>query len=361
MNIISFYFKDVPLVEVTSNIWGTKFKIHGLAKNIPANLGQVTYKTSLLHLQPRQMTLVMTELRDNLPTGPDPNFNPNIFSEDEEEVFQPTGDYSSPVHKARNSNFDTSTVIAPMSPRGNILSRARSSLLQQNTSTSNDVNNANNIANSNNTQMPALARAESYEDEFPYIDLTEMVNFCESLRINGTNKNSTREINLVPGSHSRNQFKEGGDSILPLNTQLYASSPVRNHSSPITSASGYSPNCSVIRSGPSSSSQRSGSSHCPGRHAISPLCCEGSVPTLQSPKNAVAPSDIIFDRPPAQTLMSYHSSGSDFSQNIQQVKSNISTTECHNHQPTFNLNLSIDHNRQVSYYSLDLYKLLVTL
>jgi len=73
---------------VTSNIWGTKFKIHGLAKTVPANLGQVTYKTSLLHLQPRQMTLVITELRDDFPPGPDPSFNPNIFSEDEDEHGQ---------------------------------------------------------------------------------------------------------------------------------------------------------------------------------------------------------------------------------------------------------------------------------
>lgn len=59
--------EEVKLVEVTSNLWGTKFKIHGLAKTVPANLGQVTYKTSFLHLQPRQMTLVITELREDLP------------------------------------------------------------------------------------------------------------------------------------------------------------------------------------------------------------------------------------------------------------------------------------------------------
>lgn len=59
--------EEVKLVEVTSNLWGTKFKIHGLAKTVPANLGQVTYKTSFLHLQPRQMTLVITELRDDYP------------------------------------------------------------------------------------------------------------------------------------------------------------------------------------------------------------------------------------------------------------------------------------------------------
>ena len=78
--------EHIKLVEVTSNIWGTKFKIHGLTKNtLPTNLGQVTYKTSLLHLQPRQMTLVITELRDDFPVIHDPNFNPNIFSEDEDE------------------------------------------------------------------------------------------------------------------------------------------------------------------------------------------------------------------------------------------------------------------------------------
>lgn len=59
--------EEVKLVEVTSNLWGTKFKIHALPSSLPANLGQVTYKTSFLHLQPRQMTLVITELRDDLP------------------------------------------------------------------------------------------------------------------------------------------------------------------------------------------------------------------------------------------------------------------------------------------------------
>lgn len=41
------------------------------------------------------------------------------------------------------------------------------------------------------------------------------------------------------------------------------------------------------------------------KHAISPICCEVSVPALQSPKNAVAPTDTIFDRPSAPTIISY--------------------------------------------------------
>ncbi|XP_029452513.1 tubby-related protein 4-like isoform X1 [Rhinatrema bivittatum] len=75
------------LAQVTSNIWGTKFKIVGLAAFLPANLGAVIYKTSLLHLQPRQMTIYLPEVRKismdyiNLPV-----FNPNVFSEDEDDL-----------------------------------------------------------------------------------------------------------------------------------------------------------------------------------------------------------------------------------------------------------------------------------
>lgn len=224
--------EHVRLVEVTSNIWGTKFKIHGLANSVPANLGQVTYKTSLLHLQPRQMTLVMTELRDDFPVVPDPNFNPNLFSEDEEEV-QIDG------KKIPRVSIDNSPPIAPMSPRGGRLNKPKPLL----------------------GNLPSLAKAESYEDEF-------QGDFCDNIRPQTSNSTN---LNLRPCTSTSfvGQYRNGG-----ANTNQ--------------------------------------------RHAISPLCCEGSVPALQSPKNAVAPSDIIFDRPPAQTLI--YSSPSDYTQ---QVKNNI--------------------------------------
>lgn len=223
---------------MTSNIWGTKFKIHGLATLVPANLGQVTYKTSLLHLQPRQMTLVMTELRDDFPIGPDPTFNPNLFSEDEDEsaVLEEKSKIT------RIVSID-SPPIAPMSPRGNRLVKTKPTA----------------------SYLEAAPQHELAPQHKPP-DLLLDVSFCENVR---PNRPST--------SFAGGQFQRGGS--------------------------------------PSGG---------PQRHAISPLCCEGSVPALQSPKNAVAPCDIIFDRPPAhhQTLITYTGDYNN-SGNVQQVKAAV--------------------------------------
>uniref|UniRef100_A0A663M9T5 Tubby-related protein 4 n=1 Tax=Athene cunicularia TaxID=194338 RepID=A0A663M9T5_ATHCN len=121
------------LAQVTSNIWGTKFKIVGLAAFLPTNLGAVIYKTSLLHLQPRQMTIYLPEVRKismdyiNLPV-----FNPNVFSEDEDDLpgkeeleicrvppldlclkkgefsLYPAGHYQTPLGYERITTFDSS-------------------------------------------------------------------------------------------------------------------------------------------------------------------------------------------------------------------------------------------------------------
>lgn len=257
------------LVEVTSNIWGTKFKLHGVAGSVPANLGQITYKTSLLHLQPRQMTLVITELRDDFPVGPDPNFNPNVFSEDEDDINQDD-------NFRFRSTIDSCPPIAPMSPR-NRLPKPKSQLLHH----LNSEVNTNNSANS--------TKRDAYDEEFPYVELTETlirphshITSHSSLR----NGNGTQSTSFV-GSVSRNS---------PLNSTTQ-------------------------------------------RHAISPLCCEVSVPALQSPKNAVAPSDIIFDRPPAQTLLSY-STNDYFNSpaNVHQMKSTMANEQSKYRIMNINLN-----------------------
>ena len=62
MNILP---EDKRLAEVSSNIWGTKFKIIGVNLNfVPQHLGQINYKASLLHLQPRQMRLGIMDLKE---------------------------------------------------------------------------------------------------------------------------------------------------------------------------------------------------------------------------------------------------------------------------------------------------------
>lgn len=98
-------------------------------------------------------------------------------------------------------------------------------------------------------------------------------------------------------------------------------------------------------------SSSSSSSTNQSRVAISPLYCEQSVPTLQSPKNAVAPSDIIFERPPAggcqTTLMSY-SSNTDYSSNVAHVKNaliNDHTTRQNSHVNPVPLNLNLNLER----------------
>ncbi|KAG8189031.1 hypothetical protein JTE90_025471 [Oedothorax gibbosus] len=105
------YIDELPesekIVSVTSNIWGTKFKILGLVQWLPAILGTVTYRTSLLHLQPRQMTLLMKELRGPQPRECNPSDSPKtggavVFSEDEDEP----GD-----------SYEDSIPIAPMTPK----------------------------------------------------------------------------------------------------------------------------------------------------------------------------------------------------------------------------------------------------
>ncbi|XP_076165682.1 WD40 superfamily protein Tusp isoform X2 [Ptiloglossa arizonensis] len=207
------------LVEVTSNIWGTKFKFHGLAESVPANLGQVTYRTSLLHLQPRQMTLVMTELRDDVPAGPDPTFNPNLFSEDEEESFQELQSASRSTPEAQPPP------IAPMTPRNARLNSNR------------PKSQISNQFMTSEALPTALSRVENYENELPYVDLQEMGNLYENLRTTSTTT---------------------------YRTQL--------------------------------------------RH-YPPRCCD--VPALQSPKNAVAPT---------QTIIATSNTGTDYSNNIQRMK-----------------------------------------
>jgi len=102
---------DDRLILITSNIWGTKFKILGLVPWLPSQLGSVAYRTSLLHLQPRQMTLRIKELGGPGKLASSDSFtldrtenNAYISSDDDEELKYITDD-------------DVSIPIAPMTPK----------------------------------------------------------------------------------------------------------------------------------------------------------------------------------------------------------------------------------------------------
>lgn len=71
---------------------------------------------------------VITELRDDFPVGPDPTFNPNLFSEDEEE--QIVG-FPEEKPKCSRMTMDSCPPIAPMSPRTSALNKQKSYLTSE--------------------------------------------------------------------------------------------------------------------------------------------------------------------------------------------------------------------------------------
>jgi len=294
------------------------------------------------------MTLVMTELRDDFPPGPDPNFNPNLFSEDEEEVFQ-QDDHGGDGGRMQP---DTSPPIAPMTPRphhsvpGSTTGRftAQPQLKSSHipptsyiTTTENHHVTSETSTTVNSTLVPSLAKAESYEEEFPYVELTDVVHYCESLRSNSASCSSPNTVKNYIDSCTNSQ-------VLPTsNTVVYTvgGNGVNSNASSIYSSIGSGVPQYMGRCGVSTAGSVGGSATQTTRH-ISPLMCDGSVPTLQSPKNAVAPSEFLIDRNPSSQTIVATATSSDHAGNVQRMKSVLAEQQSQNRNIVgLNLNLNL--------------------
>ncbi|CAF2517964.1 unnamed protein product [Rotaria sp. Silwood2] len=120
--------KNNKLCTIAANIWGTRFKFYGHSNHLPEVLGSVTYKTSFLHLQPRQMTVRVAN-NDNIRKQRQQS-NTKIKSK---KIINPPSRKTKQLKRNKideiidNETKHSSNIpIAPMSPQ---LSNIRSSLL----------------------------------------------------------------------------------------------------------------------------------------------------------------------------------------------------------------------------------------
>ncbi|XP_030850649.1 tubby-related protein 4 isoform X3 [Strongylocentrotus purpuratus] len=178
-----------PLVEVTSNIWGTKFKIHGLAEFLPANLGQINYRTSLLHLQPRQMTIALVELKPEFlrcRQDEDSDYDPNVFSEDDDDVQDVVK--SPPLTKA------AAAPIAPMTSTNRSFS---------DTMDSNNHNLVSELTQQNNAESQTVEEGET--DSIPLL--------AETTREEYTQQGAIPKQRLVSQGRRKIESECGSTSI----------------------------------------------------------------------------------------------------------------------------------------------------
>lgn len=194
---------------------------------------------------------------------------------------------------------------------------------------------ANHLTSGPSSAHPPIAPMSPRPNRFPSMRHTR--------RPSPLANNSSSSSSSSSGPSTSNSIHNPPRSLGPLaKAESYDDDIIETPVAPTKQGINYS---NLISSYGRSSS--SSSSNNQSRVAISPLYCEQSVPTLQSPKNAVAPSDIIFERPPAgqTTLMSY-SSSTDYSNNVVQVKNALindhARQNSHVNPVPLNLNLNLE-------------------
>lgn len=142
--------------------------------------------------------------------GPDPTFNPNLFSEDEEETFQEPQDAT-----RISSDAQQAPPVAPMTPRSTRLNPGNRPKSQT----------SNPFLSTESSLPPVLARAESYEEEFPYGDFQDMVNFCENLRAASSNTYRTPPRHNAPRCCDVPALQSPKNAVAPTQTLIATSNP----------------------------------------------------------------------------------------------------------------------------------------
>jgi len=136
IEIISIFFVVIQtnkLCTIAANIWGTRFKFYGHAHCLPEVLGSVTYKTSFLHLQPRQMTVtVANNYNQRKPTTSiQPKKKIKIKQQLRTKLHEEEDDENVNDISSSKLNIAANIPIAPMSPQ---LSNVHSSSNHENRS-----------------------------------------------------------------------------------------------------------------------------------------------------------------------------------------------------------------------------------
>ncbi|CAF3471176.1 unnamed protein product [Rotaria socialis] len=115
------------LCTIAANIWGTRFKFYGHSNYLPEVLGSVTYKTSFLHLQPRQMTVTVANSYNNRKPIQSPAGTKNqklisptvrkIKQQKRNKIDEEDDDETLTVLSSSKLNIAANIPIAPMSPQ----------------------------------------------------------------------------------------------------------------------------------------------------------------------------------------------------------------------------------------------------
>ncbi|CAF0999897.1 unnamed protein product [Rotaria sordida] len=235
--------KNKKLCTIAANIWGTRFKFYGHSNHLPDVLGSVTYKTSFLHLQPRQMTVRVAN-----------NYNirkqkqQSIIKTKSKKIINSSNRKTKQIKRNKideiidNEIKHSSNIpIAPMSPQ---LSNIRSSLLLYQQPLSSSIYESRQ---SSRIKTKYLSQRSSRRSQRSSIATTTIHQRQTNIDSSAANSSSTSPINL---SRSTSPAASVTNFIRPISPPcIQVKQPIspkfsRTSSTTITNYQRYYRNCS---------------------------------------------------------------------------------------------------------------------